>query len=323
MSLETISQSTPMEGSIAIPIASGHYGMYDQCRQLEAVLPGMAVSWKDSTSAADWRSYYKFGNALARPECAGIVATFGTSPTLSIPVSTTNADGTAVLFAGYGAVLLAPGQTVKKGQHMEPIPNGTYAGYWRVADGGHGVAESRQYASNTSETEGMLVSANVLCQASTGAGLIGAVGPSTQMTGVSVETAYDKTVTIPKNSLRVGDRLRFVTIVKADNAASGNNTVKEYINGLSGVLFTAPATTFSNNDTVVSFIDAYVASIGATGSLSLAGQLTTGTIGTATARASASSLVINTTVDNVVTVTNDPDTTADSSTLLFLSVEKL
>lgn len=317
MSLDTITGQTPQEGSIPIPVAAGRYGMYDQVRQLETVLIGMAVSWKDSTDPADWRSYYKFGNALARSEFAGVVGTFGASPGLSIPASTTNADTSSVLFAGYAAVLLAPGEVVKKGQYLAPIPSGTYQGYFQVS--ASGPVESRQYASGGSD--GVLVSANILSRRALSGLIAPAVGPSAALTGVTVETAYNKTVSIPANSLRVGDRLRIRATVLSNNGAAGANTVKVYINGIgSGVLATAPAVTFSASDVVQYEGDIYVST---TILLAQTGSIVAGTPGTATLRAVPGTLAVVLTSANVVTVTNTPNNIADSSTLQLLSVEKL
>lgn len=323
MGFTTLSSQSPVDGSVAIPVAAGRYGMDDQLRQQEAVVVGKAYSYMDSDDPADRKSIYLFGNALARPELGGVIAQDGNAPTMVIAAATGDADTTTGIFAGYAPVLLAPGEVItSRGQHLEPIPTGTYQAMWRVSESGPAIA--RQAFDNSGGTAGALVSADLFLCCEQPPESVSAVGPSSDLMGVTVETAYDVTRTIAKNSLRVGDRLRFVSIVKAGNGAAGANTVKGYINGIgSGVLFTAPATTFSANDTVVSFIDAYVASIGASGSLSLAGQLTTGTIGTATARASASSLTIDTTVDNVVTIANTPNNIADTSSLLFLSVERL
>lgn len=320
--IEVITGSAPFDGPEPCPVGQGRYGLDDQMRAMQDMLPGMGVSREDTTSNANKRNFYKYGHASARPEFYGVLTTKGPAPQLTVKASTNNADTVSVIYEGYAPCLLAPGQVVKPGQWIEPIPSGSNQALFRLASGGKGVAQVRDYLSNTTE-QGQWVGADII-KAPAASGLIAAVGPSAALVGVTIETVYNKTVPIPANTLRVGDRLRFVSIVKADNSALGSNTVKGYINGLgSGVLFAAPATSFTAGDTVLSFIDAYVASIGVSGSLSLAGQLTTGTIGTATARASASALTINTTIDNVVSVASTPNNVLDSSTLLFLSVEKL
>ncbi len=321
-----IDGQSPTDGSIAQPVAAGRYGMNDPIRQQVAVVIGMAYSFKNSADPADRLSVYLYGDALARPELGGVIAQDGRAPTMSIPAATGDADCATGIFCGYAPILLAPGQVVRRGQHLEPIPSGANQAMWRVSV--TGPAKARQAYDNSGGTEGVLISADLFLEADESGFEISAVGPSAALTGVTVETAYGAagvaTRTIPANTLKVGDRLRIVAAVLSGNVAAGANTVKGRINGIVGALiFTAPAVTLQTSDVVQYASDLYVSVIGASGNLSQSGSVSAGAPGTATARAVVGQVAIDTTVDNVVTITNTPNNIADTSTLLFISVEKL
>ena len=325
--LETISGSAPFGGPEPCPAGQGRYGIDDQMRLQESALPGMAMSRMDTTSNANNRSIYKFGNALARPEFYGVLTTKGSAPQLTVLASGTNADTVSVLYAGYAPVLLAPGQTVKPGQFLEPIVGGSSQAMFRVMSAGVSHVVARDYADNSAGTEGVWVGADIFGGRS-GSGLIAAVGPSANLTGVTVETAYGlaaaATVTIPAYSLRLGSRLRIVGSVLSNNLAAGGNVVKGYVNGIgSSALFTTPSTTFAANDVVDFTIEAYVNATTGSNNLSLSGAVSAGTPGTATARAVAGLVTLDLTANQVITITNTPNNIADSSKLLFLSVEKV
>lgn len=325
--LETISGYAPFGGPEPCPAGQGRYGIDDQMRPQEAMLPGMAVSRMDTTSNANNRSIYKFGSASARPEFYGVLTTKGVAPQLTVLQSTTNADTVSVLYAGYCPVLLAPGQVVRPGQYLEPIPSGPSQALFRVSSAGVSHVVARDYADNSGGTAGVWVGADVFGGRS-GSGLLGAVGPSANLTGVAVETAYGlpaaATITIPAYSLRLRDRLRIVGSVLSNNLAAGGNVVKAYVNGIgSGALFTAPSVTFAASDVVAFSVDAYLAAMSGANNLSLSGSVSAGTPGTATARPVAGLSTLDPTVNNVVTITNTPNNAADSSKLLFLSVEKV
>jgi len=323
----TLDGQSPVDGSVAQPVAAGRYGMLDPIRQQVAVVIGQAFSFKDSTNPADRLSVYLFGDPLARPELGGVIAQDGNAPTMSIAAATGDSDCATGIFSGYAPVLLAPGEVVKRGQHLTPIAVGANQGSWRVA--ASGPAKSRQYFDNSGGSEAVLISADLFPISDESGFDVVSVGPSNALTGVTVETAYTATLpalatrTIRQNSLRVGDQLEFVGSVLSNNIAAGGNVVKGYINGIgSGVLFTAPSVTFAANDVVDFRIRGRVQSIGASGSLALSGFVGAGVPGTATARVVVGSLTINTTVDNVVTIANTPSNIADSSTLQFLSVDR-
>jgi len=120
----TLDGQSPVDGSVAQPVASGRYGMHDPLRQQVAVVIGQAYSFKDSTNPADRLSIYLFGDALARPELGGVIAQDGNAPTMSIAAATGDSDCATGIFCGYAPILLAPGEVVKRGQHLEPIPTG-------------------------------------------------------------------------------------------------------------------------------------------------------------------------------------------------------
>lgn len=325
MGFTTLDGQSPPDGSIAQPIASGRYGMHDSIRQLEAVVIGKAYSFKNSTDPADRLSVYLFGNASARPELGGVIAQDGNAPTMNIAIATGDADCAQGCFAGYAPILLAPGEVVRRGQHLEPIPSGAYQAQWRVSL--TGPAKSRQYFDNSAGTEGALISADIFeCCDEPGAGE-SAAGPSDALTLTTAETAYKigstaVTRTIEANSLRVGSRLKVVVSVTATTGAAGGNIVKVYINGIgSGVIATSPTVTYANGDVYDMIAEGYISAIGASGSLRLSGFQAFGAPGTATARPVAAALTIDTTVDNLVTVAVTPNNNSDSTTLQFLSVE--
>ena len=325
--LETISGYAPFGGPEPCPAGQGRYGIDDQMRPQEAMLPGMAVSRMDTTSNANNRSIYKYGSALARPEFYGVLTTKGVAPQLTVLQSTTNADTVSVLYAGYAPVLLAPGQVVRPGQYLEPIPSGPSQALFRVAQAGVSHVVARDYADNTGGTAGIWVGADIFGGRS-GSGLLGVVGPSANLVGVAVETAYGlpaaATITIPAYSLRLRDRLRIVGSVLSNNLAAGGNVVKGYVNGIgSSALFATPSTTLAANDVVDFHIEAYVNAISGSNNLSLSGSVSAGTPGTATARAIAGLATLDLTANQVITITNTPNNIADSSKLLFLSVEKV
>lgn len=327
--IETLDGLPPADGSEPLGAGEGQYGIDDSMRLGEIAKPGMALSRIDSAAAANRRTVYKFGNALARPEFYAVLTTKGPAPAMDVPATTTNANGVEVLYAGYAPVLLAPGEVIKVGDALEPINGGTYAAHWRKAPSGCGPAFSRDSLDNSAgDAVAAWVGADIFGGNCCPAGVLGAVGPSANLTGVTVETAYGlpaaATITIPAYSLRVGDRLRIVGAVLSNNIAAGNNTVKGYIDGIgSGALFTAAATTFAANDVVQFSIDLYIAAASGASNASMSGHVAAGAPGTATYRPVAGLLTLDLTTAQTVTITNTPNNIADSSKLLFLSVEKL
>lgn len=161
--LDQLSSGPVHDGSEPIPCGAGRYGIRDSLRLQEAAIPGMALSYENSSSGDDYLNVYKFGSASARPEFGGVLATKGGSPTLACVATTSNDTTVSWLFMGYTPVLLAPGYAVRAGQYLEPIPAGTYQAYWRPCLGGQrGPARATESYSNVSGTAGVWVSANVV-----------------------------------------------------------------------------------------------------------------------------------------------------------------
>jgi len=311
-----VSGTSPVDGAIAQPVASGRYGMLDPIRQKEALTVGMAFSFEDTTDATKRLNVYKYGNALAKSTLGGVFAQDGNAPSLSVAAATGDADCGQGIFAGYAPILLAPGEIVKRGDHLEPILAGASQAMWRVAPSG--PATSREYYDNSAGTEGALVSSDLFpCCGE----WVSSVGPSAAVTGTTAETAYNKTVTVPAYSLRVGDILRITGGVLCNNGAAGGNVIKVYINGIgSAALVTTGAVTFSANDVMQFQVDVRV---NTTTLLALSGGFAFGTPGTVTYKAVPATAAVVLTAANVVTVAVTPNNIADSSTLEFLSVEKL
>ena len=242
--LDTLSSTNLAWGAEAVPVAEGHFGGRDQMRLQEAAVPGMALSYENTATAGRYLNVYKYGHASARPEFFGVLWTKGRSPSMSTPATTTNSDAKFVVFAGYCPLLLAPGMSIRAGQYLEPIPSGDYQAMWRpVTAGGKGVAWATQsYTNNTSE--GVWVGA-VIERQSIGAGLLGSdVVGSTTVTGVAVRTAYSRTITIPANTIKVGDRYRISFGGRSLNNADNTHLFELWLNGLTvptGALLTSAA----------------------------------------------------------------------------------
>lgn len=243
--LDTLYATTTAWGAEAVPIADGRFGGVDQMRLLEAAVPGMALSYEDSADGAKYKNLYKFGSASARREFFCVLWTKGLSPTMSTPATAVNSDGKFVLFAGYCPVLLAPGMTVRQGQGLEPIPSGTSQAMWRpVTAGGRAPAFATQSFDNSAGLQGVWIGAVVIPRP-IGEGLLGStVTPSTVITNVAVRTAYNRTVTIPANTIRVGDRYRITAYGRSVNNAASTHLFELWLNGLTvpaGALLTSAA----------------------------------------------------------------------------------
>lgn len=325
MGLSLISYKGPVKGFPPLKASSENYGMESECRQQEAVVVGKAAAWKNSALAADLMSYYLFGHASARPEFAGVVASLGNAPTLDIPASTTDSDGTQICYAGICPVMLAPGESVRRGGYLEPIPSGTYRAMFRAAE--CGPVQAMQAASNTGET-GMLISGIVLvgCQ---GAGLIDAVGPSDELTGTTDETVYKigtapVIVDVPANSLRVGDRLRVNFAISAGIASGGAYVVKLYADGIgTAALATMSVTLAGTSDVYSGQVDLYVKALSGSNNVAVSGMVAAGTAGTATYRPVGAVATVDLTQINSISLAATPNAGGDKTTLQFLSVEKL
>lgn len=128
---------------------------------------------------------------------------------------------------------------------------------------------------------------------------------STAVTNTTTETLFDKSATIPANSLRPGDVIR----VRGQGIATATNstdtlTANLYVGGLAGTsVASTGALDVANND--IFYIDAeiVVRDIGATGHIIASGIVNIGTPGTATCKAfNLASTAIDTTAAQVVGV---------------------
>lgn len=338
MAQETISLSSPTEGPWARTFSDPLFGQWDQLRNQEAMYPGQAIAFKNSALAADNRSIYVYGNASARAEFGGVCTTYSTSPGNLNAISTTNSDTVSALKAGYMAVMMAPGQVVRRDQYLEPISSGTYRGLWKVATGNSGPAQALQAFDDSANVDGAvpgrMCSAFIFPQAAAGAGVIAAVGPSDVLTGTTSETAY-KLATVPlalpllANSVKVGSRLKCVFAITAQNGASGATVFKAYLQSAAGVptaaskFYESISSTPGAGDVVQVSAEFYVSALSGSNNVFLEGTATVGTPGTATARSLGVSCTIDPTVTNYLTITCTPNNNADQSLLQFVSYEKV
>ncbi len=307
--LDTLYANNTAWGSEAIPVADGRFGGYDQMRLQEAAVPGMALSYRNSTDGAKYLDVFKFGNASARPEFLGVLWTKGASPTMSTAATANNADGKFVLFSGYCPILLAPGYAVRAGQYLEPIPSGTYQAMFRpVTAGGHGVAWAVQSYDNSGGSQGKWIGA-VIEKQHVGAGLLGSnVEGSATVTNVAVRTAYNKTVTIPANTIKVGDRYRITFGGRSLNNASNAHVLELFFNGLTvptGALLTSAS--FASGKLVSGAFfrgEAEVEIVSAT-TMEAKGSIACNDVFTTTGTAGAVG-TLDITADNVVTVAVTP-----------------
>lgn len=328
--IEVISGFPPFGGSEGKGMGEGSSGLESQMRLQEVALPGMAVSLEDTTTNANKRNVWKYGNSSARPEFFGVLVTKGVASTLSLVVTDTNSNDVSVVWSGYAPVLVAPGYAVRPGQYLEPIPAGTSQALFRPAASGRGAVMALDYLDNTGGSAGAWTGAYIIPR-QVCTGLVGSVGPSSNLTGTTSETVYQAgsplanlTIALPANSWRVGSSFRVSGAILSNNIAAGANTAKGYINGLtSGLLFTAPAVTYQASDVVMWDVTARVQSLSGSNNVALSGFVSAGTPGTATARAVAGLMTMDTTVDNLVSIANTPNNNADSSKLLFNLVERL
>lgn len=326
MGLSTISYKGPVRGYPPIKASEANYGMESGVRQQEAVVFGMAAAWKNSTAPADLMSYYLFGNALARPEFAGVVASLGNSPTLNIPVCTTDSEVTQICYAGICPVLLAPGEVVRRGQYLEPIPSGANRAMFRAAP--CGPVQAMQYADNSAGTVGMLISGIVL-PACDGAGLLGVRGPSDALTTVAVETVYKvgttkQVVDVPANSLRVGDRLSIDFSITSNIASTGAYVIKLYADDIGSAALATLSKTFAGaNEVAQGKVELCVLALSGANNVALSGAVAIGVPGTATYTPIAALASLDLTQANSIALAATPSAVGDSTTLQYFSVAKL
>lgn len=262
--LDVLSPNQLHDGSEPIPCGAGRYGIRDSMRLQEAAIPGMALSYQNSSDPLNYLNVYKFGSSSARPEFAGVLGTKGGSPTLACVATTTNDSTVSMLFLGYTPVLLAPGYAVRAGQYMEPIPSGTYQAYWRPCLGGQrGPARANESWSN-SGSAGVWVSATIIPQPSS---LLvsyttadsATYGPNTgdDSEHVFTLTSPDVFPTIPANTWTAGTSYHARVHFKFPSGNAGNTfTGKLRLGGLGGALLAATAAVdVTNGDTDKGMID--------------------------------------------------------------------
>jgi hypothetical protein len=327
MGLDKISFTGTLLGSTAIPAGSARFGLVDGARQQETVVIGMAAAWADSAIQDAVKNYYKYGNVLGRSEFAGVVATSGQASLLQFTACTADSEASQICFQGLAPVLLAPGESVRRGQYLEPLAGGVSQGMFRVSN--CGPVQAHQSYDNSAETGGALITGLILagCEAE---GLLYAAGPSDELTDTTDQMVYSISGSpmeypLPPNSLRVGDRLRLTFGIVSGAGSAGAYTVIGYINGPgSGPLFTKTVTFTAAGEVIQGQIDLYISSLDPpVNNLSKSGMVAAGDIALATYGPVAPQTSVDPTIENKISLAATPSAIGDMTTLLFLSVEKL
>jgi hypothetical protein len=158
------------------------------------------------------------------------------------------------------------------------------------------------------------------------ANLANVVAASTAVSNTTTETAFSNgTVTIPANTLKVGDTLRIRTQGIA-TATNSTDTLTVRLKLGSTVLATTGALDVADNDIFFVEFNLTVRTIGASGTFVGVGSATIGAAGTATRKAIfLASTAIDTTVDNSLTVnaTWSVASASNSVRMDVLNVEKV
>lgn len=133
--------------------------------------------------------------------------------------------------------------------------------------------------------------------------LYSAVAASAAVTNTTTQTAFDKAVTIPANTLKVGDVIR-VTAQAIATATNSTDTLNVTLRiGTTDVIATG-AVDVANNDVAVIMAELVIRTVGASGTFVAAGLTAIGAAGTATARPQIkASTAIDTTADLSVNAT--------------------
>ena len=152
-----------------------------------------------------------------------------------------------------------------------------------------------------------------------------AVAASTAVTNTVAATPFDKSATVPANTLKAGDVLRVRAQVIATATNATDTLLLAVTLGGTTIIATA-AVDVANND--IGYLDVLIAirTVGAAGTVVAAGTQALGTPGTVTAKpANLASTVVNTTVDLVLAVvaTWSVANAGNSCRLDLLTVEKL
>lgn len=327
--LDSLSSSPLHWGPEPIPCGQGRFGIIDSARLMEAATPGMALSYENSATGSKYLNFYKFGNASARTEFFGVLYTKGSSPSMAVSATTTNADGVAVIYDGYAPVLLAPGFACRAGQYLEPISSGTNQALFRpVTAGARGPVLALESYDNSAGTAGVWVS-GLVNRSPVGVGLVGAITASSATLQADAETAFDQKVTVPilgsVTALVAGKVFRIRAKARVtDGAAAETLILRLRWGGLTGALLAAtPAITVATGD--LGNIEA-VLTIRTTTTATAAATIGLGVPGTATMRTSgtAGTVTIDTATAADVVATADWSAATNNDVILEdLTVEAL
>jgi len=323
MALDLLIGSAPFRGDKPAPIGTLNSGMLGGFRLQEAAVTGAAVSRSATNTTAALLDIYLYGNSSARSEFFGVIATDGAAPQMALAITANNDECVNVITDGYCKVLLGAGQVVRKGQWMEPIPNGS--GHFRpVTAGGHGVAKADSDADNSGGATAIYVGAD-LRQAQAGSGLVGAITASSTALSATAETAFSQSVVLAAAAtLRAGDVFRVRAKARVTvGAAADTLVIRLRLNTAAGVLLAASPSIDPAADALYLLdVTLTLRSVGAGGTLTSAGLALAAT--SAAAAGTAGTVAIDTTVANTIVATADwsADTT-DAVVLEDLVVEKI
>lgn len=163
------------------------------------------------------------------------------------------------------------------------------------------------------------------CQVASGQTFQSITAASTAVSNTASETAFDKTITIPANSVQVGDTLRITGQVIA-TATNSTDTLNIKLKIGSTVIVATGALDATNNDVAVFFADVTIRTVGASGTLVAFGMATIGPVSSATMKPFyLASTAIDTTADMTIsaTATWSAASSGDSCRLDGLTVTKL
>ncbi len=315
--------ASPLFGSEAVPLLTLD-GLYAQ----EPIFKGAAVSFSaDPNKPLD---LYHFGHPSAVPELLGIMNSTPRAPGLQSQ-GPGYEETLQVVPAGRCGALLAPGQTVRRGQFLEPVGAGA-PGLWRVSAAGKGPFQAWESVNN-SGTQPIFVS-GLLLSGSAGGGLFGmSLAPSAPLSadvlGANTEGAFDNSFRIPKNTLMAGKKYRLSALVDFMSANPGDKTILGVrLGGLGGLLLAttdSKGIVFAKGDQGVLRLELDVQTTGLLGRVLSSGTGAIGTLGAApmVAIGAAGPLVVDTTKDYdlSITVTFNSNNAANQAVCRTLSLE--
>lgn len=163
------------------------------------------------------------------------------------------------------------------------------------------------------------------CQVTSGQTFQSITAASTAVSNTTSETAFDKSITVPANTVQVGDTFRITGQVIATSTNS-TDTLNVKLKIGSTVIVATGALDATNNDVAVFFADVTIRTVGASGTLIAFGMATIGPVASATQKPFyLASTAIDTTADMTITVTAtwSAASASDSCRLDGLTVTKL